>query len=151
MQRSTDNFKRARKRQTSLVICVVFAALGTLRSEPETGLDGVVITSPSKPGPTIQGESDWAPVSDVAFVVEQRDRAVATFITDRQGRFKVSLPPGRYTVKMKNGKPKIGGCGPYEVQVLAGQITQLRWECDHQLRLCAPAERYGPRYRRRRI
>lgn len=38
-----------------------------------------------------------APFS-ATFTVEQRDRVVATFLSDSNGRFEVRLPPGSYLV-----------------------------------------------------
>jgi hypothetical protein len=44
------------------------------------------------------------------------------------------LPPGRYTVSLKGKKTGVGRFGPFEVDVVAGQITKVQWQCDSGIR-----------------
>jgi len=97
-----------------------------------TGIEGVITISPAHPGPTKENEPNSAPVANVAFAVES-DKGVATsFTTDEQGRFRVSLAPGHYTVRVKEGR--IRRCGPFSVDVGSGKMTTVEWRCDSGMR-----------------
>jgi uncharacterized surface anchored protein len=74
------------------------------------------------------------PLAHADFVVQQEDREVASFTTDENGRFRVSLPPGHYTVSKKAKKGGIGKYGPFEVDVVAGQVAAVEWHCDTGMR-----------------
>jgi len=56
---------------------------------------------------------------------------VATFTTDAAGRFEVSLPPGTYTVRSKNGPPTLK---PTSVVVAASQFTDVELHADTGIR-----------------
>ena len=60
--------------------------------------------------------------------------AVAEFTTDDQGKFRVSLPPGHYSVTKKNRQKGIGRYGPFDIDVVAGQMTKVEWQCDTGMR-----------------
>jgi hypothetical protein len=66
----------------------------------------------------------------------KRKGAVASFTTNGQRRFPISLAPGHYTVSMKDKKGKIGRYGPFDIDVIAGQMTKLSGtatrECDRE-------------------
>jgi hypothetical protein len=98
------------------------------------GLEGVIVISPARPGPTREGVSDAAPLARAAFIVQKADAIVASFTTDEKGAFRISLPPGHYTVSRKDGAPRIGQFGPFEVDVVEGQITKVTWTCDSGMR-----------------
>ena len=59
---------------------------------------------------------------------------MASFKTDDQGRFRISLPSGHYTISRKGGKATVGSYGPFEVDVAAGQIKRVQWNCDTGIR-----------------
>ena len=59
---------------------------------------------------------------------------VAEFTTDGEGRFKVSLAPGHYSVTKKDQQKGIGRYGPFDVDVAAGQMTKVEWHCDTGMR-----------------
>ena len=112
-----------------LVVAACFS-LGQTRSESETGLEGVITVGPSHPGPIRADIPSSEPFADASFVVESEKGVVTSFTTDNQGRFRISLAPGHYTVSMKGTKPEIGHFGPFEVDVVAGKMTKVEWECD---------------------
>jgi hypothetical protein len=128
----------------SLPIFVVLLALfsrfvlaetqSTPKPEPETGLEGVISIGPIHGGPSKQGEPDSRPLANIEFIVEKENSTVASFKTDDQGRFRISLPSGHYTVFRKDWKATIGNYGPFEVDVAAGQIKRVQWDCDSGLR-----------------
>ena len=89
--------------------------------------------SPIHPGPTRKGETDSGPLANVAFEIVKADAVVATFTTDAKGHFRVSVPPGSYTVRMRERK-KIGGCGGRTVEVTASGFAKVQWDCDTGMR-----------------
>jgi hypothetical protein len=100
----------------------------------ETGIEGVITISPSQPGPIRADAPGSKPLANTAFVVENENGAVASFTTDEQGHFRTSLAPGHYKVSIKGRKSSIGRFGPFEVDVVAGKMTEVQWECDSGIR-----------------
>jgi len=112
-----------------LSCCLALAA-----PEPETGLEGVITISPIQGGPARLGVPNSRPYANIDFIVKKGDETVASFKTDEQGHFRIRLAPGHYRVSMKDGKRGIGRRGPFEVDVVAGQIKQVEWTCDSGMR-----------------
>ena len=110
----------------------VFA--GEPQSGAETGIEGVITISPSQPGPIRADSPGSKPLANTAFVVENENGVAASFTTDEQGHFRTPLAPGRYKVSLKGRKSTIGRFGPFEVDVVAGKMTQVQWECDSGIR-----------------
>jgi hypothetical protein len=106
----------------------------TPKAEPETGLEGVILVGPIQGGPTKQGVSDSRPLANTEFLVLKENSTVASFKTDDEGRFRISLPSGHYTVSRKDWKASIGSYGPFEVAISAGQIKRVQWNCDTGMR-----------------
>ncbi len=106
----------------------------TPKAESETAVEGVILVSPIHGGPSKQGAPDSAPLANIEFVVVKENSTVASFKTDDQGRFRVSLPAGHYTISRKEGKAAIGSYGPFEVDVAAGRVKKVQWTCDSGLR-----------------
>lgn len=118
---------------TALITCISCGQSPTM-SDPTTGIEGKMSLSPNRPGPIREGMSSTGPLPGVEFSVRKGDAEVASFTTDDQGRFKVSVPPGQYTVIRKAGKSRIGRFGPFEVEVAAGKMTKVEWTCDSGMR-----------------
>lgn len=112
----------------------VAEAQSTPKPGPDTGLEGVILVGPVHGGPTKQGVRDSRPLANTEFVVEKGSGTVATFMTDEQGRFRISLPPGHYSVSKKGARAAIGSYGPFEVDVTAGQVKRVEWSCDTGMR-----------------
>ena len=100
----------------------------------ETGIEGVILIGPTHPGPVRPGITSTAPLANAAFVVSNETGTIAEFTTDGQGRFKVSLAPGHYTVTRKEQQRGIGRSGPFDVDVVAGQMAKVEWRCDTGMR-----------------
>jgi Carboxypeptidase regulatory-like domain len=101
----------------------------------DTGIQGTVMVSPARPGPIRAGSdtSNAAPLPNATFRVTSNDGAVITFTTDTEGHFRVSLKPGHYSVVLaENRFPK--PCGPFEIDVEAGKMTDVEWRCDSGMR-----------------
>jgi hypothetical protein len=119
---------------------LAFTAMATCLGEAQTqppsgsGIEGVITISPSHPGPTREGVSDSKPLGNTNLIVQNAAGVVTTFATDAEGRFRVSLLPGHYTVSVKDEQPRIGHFGPFEVDVAAGKMTAVTWQCDSGMR-----------------
>jgi hypothetical protein len=99
----------------------------------DSGIEGTILISPAHGGPTRVGVPDSKPLTNVQFVVINEKGMAGSFTTDGQGKFKVSLAPGHYQVA-KREKSAIGRCGPFEIDVIAGQMTRVEWRCDSGMR-----------------
>jgi len=98
--------------------------------EAGTGLEGSISLHSISGGPVREGVPDSKPLANTTFVVKKGDLAIASFTTDDQGRFRISLPSGHYTVSMKDWNSRVGFFGPFEVEIGAGQTKKVQWNCD---------------------
>ena len=114
-----------------MAACISF---GQSPSGAGTGVEGIITISPSQPGPTRADAPGSKPLANTAFVVENQNGEVTSFMTDGQGRFRVSLPPGHYKVSLQGRKTTIGRFGPFEADVASGKMTKVQWECDSGIR-----------------
>ena len=119
------------------LLCVSLK-LATAQTNPvpegATGVEGTISAGPAHGGPVRAGVSGSMPLARMAFAVKQGDGVVTTFQTDVQGHFRVLLPAGHYTVVRKDYTSSIGSYGPFPVEVSAGKMTSVRWECDTGMR-----------------
>jgi hypothetical protein len=98
-----------------------------------TGLDGMISMSPGRPGPLRQGDPETMPVPKTRFVVQKEGKQVASFTTDAEGGFRVSLEPGRYTVVRDDASARVGHWH-FEAEVTAGKVTRVQWTGDSGMR-----------------
>jgi hypothetical protein len=117
-----------------LIGMAVCASTGQTPSAGESGIEGVITISPANPGPIRADAPGSVPLANAPFVVEKNNGEVTSFITDDQGRFRVSLPPGHYKISLKGRKTTIGRFGPFEADVAPGKMTNVQWECDSGIR-----------------
>jgi hypothetical protein len=117
-----------------LIAMVVSASTGQTPSAGESGIEGIITISPAKPGPIRADAATSMPLANATFAVEKNNCEVSSFITDEQGRFRVSLPPGHYKISLKGRKSSIGRFGPFEADVAPGKMTNVQWECDSGIR-----------------
>jgi hypothetical protein len=132
------------RKPSRLAIFVVLLALfsrfvwaateATPKPEPETALEGVISVGPIQGGPTRQGVPDSRPLANTEFLVVKENSTVASFKTDDQGRFRISLPSGHYTISRKDWQASVGSYGPFQVDVAAGQVKRVQWNCDTGMR-----------------
>ena len=120
----------------SLLFLIACASVARSDSKAgNTGITGVVLVTPIRPGPIRAGSEspNAAPLPNTTFTVSSDRRAVTKFTTDATGRFEISLKPGHYVVLLaENRFPK--PCGPFEVNVEAGKMTNVEWRCDSGMR-----------------
>ena len=115
----------------ALFCCVARAeTVPTPPPEAGTGLEGSVSLHNISGGPVREGVPDSRPLANTTFDVKKGDQTVASFTTDDQGRFRISLPPGHYSISKKDWKVRVGFFGPFEVDITAGQIKKVQWNCD---------------------
>lgn len=117
------------------ILVLLFVVCSSAMAEtPATGLEGVISISPAHGGPARIGVPDSRPYANVDFVVKKEGNIIASFKTDDQGRFRILLAPGHYVISMKESKSGIGRRGPFEVDIVEGQIKQVEWTCDSGMR-----------------
>jgi len=119
-----------------LILLALFCCVARAESQPTpppeagTGLEGSISLHNISGGPVRQGVPDSKPLANTTFVVQQGDLTIASFTTDDQGRFQISLPSGHYSISKKDWKSRVGFYGPFEVDLVAGQIKKIQWNCD---------------------
>jgi hypothetical protein len=126
-----------RKLRIILVLLIMSACFssGQTPSGSGTGIEGVIKFGPTQGGPIRADTPSSKPLATATFVVENEKGAeVASFTTDDQGRFRVPLTPGHYIVSKEGKKYGIGHYGPFDVDVVAGRMTNVQWECDTGIR-----------------
>jgi hypothetical protein len=117
-----------------LLVMTACGCVGQTPSGVETGIEGLITISPTQPGPIRADTPGSKPLANTAFVVENQKGQVASFTTDDQGHFRISLSPGHYKVSIKGKKGGIGHFGPFEVDVVPGKMANVQWECDSGIR-----------------
>ncbi|GIV62632.1 MAG: hypothetical protein KatS3mg044_1498 [Rhodothermaceae bacterium] len=101
----------------------------------DSGVEGHVLRSPARPGPVRSGEANEAPFSATFTILDEEGRLVATFATDDDGYFRVSLPPGTYTLVPSADAPIMNPTSQQRTfTVTAGTYHTLRLVFDTGLR-----------------
>lgn len=131
--KSVSNNLMMRRLLAILVLTIMSLSPGQAQSESATGLEGVITIGPVHPGPVREGMADSAPLANFTFAVANEKGPVTSFTTDAEGGFRILLAPGRYTIS-QNSKDKIRRCGPFDVDVVAGKVVTVQWECDTGMR-----------------
>jgi hypothetical protein len=118
----------------SLALPSSLGLAGTASSEAGSGIEGVILVSPWMPGPAREGMPESKPLANMTWTVQNERGEVASFTTDGEGRFRVSLPPGHYTVTRQKRASGVGHFGPFDVEVAPGKMTTVEWKCDSGIR-----------------
>jgi hypothetical protein len=116
------------------MVMTVWGSTGQTPPAGQSGIEGVITISPTNPGPVRIDAAGSMPLAKATFAVEKNNAEVTSFITDDQGRFRVSLPPGHYKISLKGRKSSIGRFGPFETDVAPGKMINVQWECDSGIR-----------------
>src|SRR5690349_25011386 len=107
---------------------------GETDANRDTGIEGLVMVSPTPPGPIKKGsEVPRAPLPSAIFSVANEKGTVTSFTTDSNGRFRLSLSPGHYVVSLAEKRFPLP-CGPFEIDVEPGKMTNVEWHCDSGMR-----------------
>jgi hypothetical protein len=116
----------------ALVGLLPLAATAQTPSPSASGIEGVISVSPSHGGPVRVDVPNTAAVATTKFVVKKENETVASFTTDAEGRFRISLPPGHYIVAREDAG-RIGRWR-FEVDVVAGEMKKVQWTADSGMR-----------------
>jgi hypothetical protein len=122
------------------IVAATLIALFSMTTVAETpspgasGIEGTIVVSPTRPGPTRKDEeTSVAPVRNAQFAIKAGDATVKIFTTDGDGRFQVALPPGHYVIVKEGAAARIGRWR-FEADVVAGQMTKVNWTADSGMR-----------------
>ena len=118
----------------ALFLCL-FSLMAVAETPPpiDTGVEGLISVSPSRPGPQKIDGPSIAPATDLIFVVKKEETKVTSFTTDGEGRFRLRLAPGHYTVSREDPGAAIGHWR-FEVDVVANEMTKVHWTGDSGMR-----------------
>jgi hypothetical protein len=110
-----------------------FIAMAETPAPIDAGLEGVISVSPSRPGPQRIDGPSTAPAANVVFVVKRGENKVTSFTTDAEGRFRIRLAPGHYTVLREDPGARIGHWR-FEADVVANEVAKVHWTGDSGMR-----------------
>ncbi|SRR6266540_3900474 len=112
-----------------VVLALVLAACGSVASS--SGIRGTILAGPACPGPArLDSPCPDRPVAMTVEVVSGTTVA-ASFTSDAGGRFSVTVAPGTYTLRSKNGLPVLKSS---TVVVLDGRFTEIELHADTGMR-----------------
>ena len=125
-------------RSTSCLVALLIAVIVPMATAQtptpgSSGIEGVIMVSPNRPGPIRKDQPSAGPAANVRFVVKKGDAQVASFTTDAEGGFRVLLPPGTYTVLREDPGARIGRWR-FEAEVKPGEVTKVQWVGDSGMR-----------------
>jgi hypothetical protein len=129
---------KANRTVVTLVMLLGLSSSFALAEKPSgdagSGIEGVILVSPAMPGPAREGLPESRAVANVTWTVQNEKGEVTSFTTDGEGRFRVSLPPGHYSVMRQKRAGGVGHFGPFDVDVAPGKMTTVEWKCDSGIR-----------------
>jgi hypothetical protein len=127
------------RKKVRLFLALLFTygsvSFGQMEPDRGTGIEGVIMVSPARPGPIRAGSDlhNAVPLPHAVFTVGNEKGVVTSFTTDSEGRFQISLKPGHYVVTLAEHRfPR--PCGPFEIDVESAKITNVEWRCDSGMR-----------------
>jgi hypothetical protein len=107
----------------------------TVAAKGESGIEGQAVISPARPGPTRQGEPDTAPFKTTLIVRSATGGSeIRQLETGSDGRFRVVLPPGTYTIGPAARAGRFPRAGEQTVAVVQGRFAHVTIEFDSGMR-----------------
>lgn len=107
----------------------------TLAGNPRSGLHGVVRRGPIAPVCRAGTPCDAPALVTLAFSARRAaGGSVYWFRTDKNGRYRIALPPGIYAVTTGQKQPAIGRIRPRFVHVRAGHWDRIDFFIDTGIR-----------------
>jgi Carboxypeptidase regulatory-like domain len=100
----------------------------------ESGVRGVVVAGPQCPVESAESPCPDEPVPNTEIQVKRSGEVVATATSDQGGAFKISVPPGTYTVEAVADPGGIGYAKPVDVTVTEGTFAQVSVVIDTGIR-----------------
>lgn len=116
----------------ALALLTLALAIPAASATTASGLRGIVMRGPITPVCRVDVPCD-EPAANVALVFSRAGRVVARTSTGKDGRYRIALRPGRYTVT--TARRTIGaGLTPRNVLVPRGRIARVDFDLDTGLR-----------------
>ena len=122
--------------QACLAMSITLAACGSSSnaSTQSTGtLSGRVTAGPTCPVERVGHPCPPAPVSATVLAKNADGTVVGTTHTDKDGRYRLRLPPGSYKLLAVTPMP-LPRCPPVNVNVSASRTTRVGISCDSGIR-----------------
>jgi hypothetical protein len=114
----------------SIALVVVAGAHATVR---RGSLAGLVTRGPIVPVCAVEQPCD-EPAKDVTLLFSRNDRVVGRVVTDDQGRYRLRLPAGLYTVRRPATASIDRKLEPNHVRVYAGRLIRVDFSIDTGIR-----------------
>jgi len=119
----------------SLAIGLAVAACGTPAVRPGTGIQGTVLVGPTCPVERINSPCPPHPIAATIVVTDENGTEVTRFHSGADGRFKVDLAPGTYTlVGLTVGSSFLPRPIPTSIIVTQGAYTAVTVQYDSGIR-----------------
>ncbi|TMD17742.1 MAG: carboxypeptidase regulatory-like domain-containing protein [Chloroflexi bacterium] len=119
----------------SVALALMVAACGTPAAQPGTGIQGTVQAGPTCPVERINSPCPPRPLAATVVVRDGSGAEVTRFHSGADGRFKVDLAPGSYTIVGLNfGTSLLPRPIPKSVTVTQGTYTSINVEYDSGIR-----------------
>ena len=77
-----------------------------------------------------QGVPDSKPLANTTFVVKTGRSHDCILHDGRSGPVSDFFAFGHYSISKKDWNSRVGFYGPFEVDIAAGQIKKVQWNCD---------------------
>jgi hypothetical protein len=130
---SADNLSHLHELRGSMLVRIRGGE--TVAAKGESGIEGQAVISPARPGPTRQGEPDTAPFKTTLIVRSASDGSeIRQLETGSDGRFRVVLPPGTYTIGPAARAGRFPRAGEQTVAVVQGRFAHVTIEFDSGMR-----------------
>jgi hypothetical protein len=114
-----------------VIAVTLLAGCGGAAASQDSGIRGTALLFPSCPVEPCDQGADPSPYKGT-FLVRKDGVAVARAQSNDQGRFEVTLPPGRYVVEStESGLPLLK---PVDVVVREGEFTSISLSFDSGIR-----------------
>ncbi len=116
-------------RRAAITLTLAFSLITNAGAGATTGsgLFGVVMRGPITPVCTTESPCD-APAAGVTLLFRRSGAVAGRVVTGRDGRYRIALPPGLYTVR----GPK--RTTPLSAKVTSGRFTRQNFEIDTGIR-----------------
>jgi hypothetical protein len=127
----------AMKRAVRLLLALALLVAACARSVggANSGVEGTVVAGPTCPVERADSPCPDRPAQATVVVADPSGATVTTARTDPGGRFRIPLPPGRYTVRAGHpGRPGMGASRPVLISVPAGGVVRVRLVIDTGIR-----------------
>lgn len=104
----------------------------------DSGIEGIVTLGPTCPVEKVPPDPNctdrsYATTVQATMVGNQKDLPFATTASNKEGKYKIMLPPGEYTIQAVGGKI-LPRCESKNVTIEPSKIIQVNISCDTGIR-----------------